>query len=356
LLVNSASLAFSFAIDADHLVNLGSGIQSPMKNPGKATPKILVVGSANSDLTIRVPRLPKPGETVTGGAFSTAPGGKGANQAVAAARAGGDVTLIARLGNDAFASQAIEGFARDGIHVELISRDPKIPTGVALIIVGANGENSIAVASGANAALSASIIRNAASAFRGASAVLVQLETPLGAVQAVAALARTHGVPLILNPAPARTIPDSLLRLVSILTPNQSEAAALAGRDVRDPDSAAEAATVLRRRGAKAVIITLGKLGALVVADGVSGLVPGFKVKPVDTTAAGDVFNGAFAVALGEGKPLLEAARFANGASAISVTRPGAQPSAPTRREIEQFLATRGVRPRKKNFRNTSTL
>jgi ribokinase len=303
-------------------------------------PKIVVVGSSNTDMIVNVPRIPHPGETVLGGEFTTAAGGKGANQAVAAARAGGDVTLIACVGGDMFGQRAVEGFARDGIHVEYVARSGCRPSGVALIFVSAEGQNSIAVASGANALLSPADVRRAAGAFEGASALLMQLETPLSTVAEAARVARRQGVAVILNPAPAQELPGELLRRVSILTPNESEASALSGITVRDEASAAKAAAKLRQRGAGAVIVTLGARGAF-VADAQTGqLVGGFRVKPVDTTAAGDVFNGALAVALGEGRSLLEAARFANAAAAISVTRRGAQPSAPTRREIERLLKT----------------
>jgi len=304
-------------------------------------PNILVVGSSNTDMIVKVPRIPRAGETVLGGAFSTAPGGKGANQAVAAARAGGEVTFIARVGDDMFGRRALEGFERDGIRVHLVARDPEQPSGVALIFVAADGQNSIAVAPGANAKLSAADVSRGARAFRRAGAVLVQLEIPLEAVAAAVELAARHNVRVILNPAPAQALPAGILRRVSILTPNEQEARALTGIAVRDEASAARAAAALRRRGVEAVIVTLGARGAFVACGRTRQRVPGFKVKPVDSTAAGDVFNGALAVALGEGRPLLEAVRFANAAAALSVTRLGAQPSAPTRAEIERFLAQR---------------
>ncbi len=301
-------------------------------------PKLLVIGSSNTDMIVKVPQIPRPGETVLGGEFSTAPGGKGANQAVGAARAGGDVTLIARVGDDMFGAQAMEGFQRDGIHVEHIVRDDRNPSGVALIFVAAGGQNSIAVAPGANAKLSPADVHRAAGVFPVASAVILQLETPLKTVTHATELAVHHRVPVILNPAPAQTLPGTLLEHVAFLTPNESEASLLTGIEVRDETSAAKAAAKLRQRGVDTVIITLGAQGAFVAGAEVRKLVPGFKVKAVDTTAAGDVFNGALAVALGEGRPLLEAVRFANAAAAISVTRLGAQPSAPTRAEIERFL------------------
>jgi ribokinase len=306
-------------------------------------PKILVVGSSNTDMIINVPRIPRPGETVLGGKFATAAGGKGANQAVAASRAGGNVTLIACVGGDMFGQQAVESFAKDCINTQYVSCIAQRPSGVALIVVSAEGQNSIAVAPGVNALLSPAHVRRAAGAFGGASALLMQLETPLRTVADAAKLARRHGVPVILNPAPARDLPGELLRCVAILTPNESEASALSGITVRDEGTAAKAAAKLRQRGASAVIVTLGSRGAFVADDQTNQLVRGFRVKAVDSTAAGDVFNGALAVALGEGKSLLDAARFANAAAAISVTRRGAQPSAPWRREIERLLKSPGA-------------
>ncbi|MDW8309728.1 MAG: ribokinase [Verrucomicrobiales bacterium] len=304
-------------------------------------PHIVVVGSSNTDLIVRVPRIPRPGETILGGRFTTAPGGKGANQAVAAARAGARVTLIARVGRDAFGSQALAGFVRDGIDVRFVRRDPDAPSGVALIFVAADGQNSIAVAGGANANLSVADVRRAQRAFAHARVLLLQLETPLPTVKAAAQLAARRGVRVVLNPAPARDLPDELLRRVSVLTPNEIEAAALSGVKVRDLASAEKAARRLLQRGVEAVIITLGARGALVSSAAGTERVKGFRVRAVDTTAAGDVFNGALAVALSEGRPLREAVRFANAAAAISVTRMGAQPSAPTRDEIERLLRTR---------------
>lgn len=289
-------------------------------------------------MVIRLDRIPRPGETLLGGEFITAAGGKGANQAVAAARAGGEVTLVARVGCDVFGDQAVAGFARDGINVDYVRRDPQVPSGVALIFVAKNGENSIAVAGGANGRLSPADIRKAQRALKAAAAVVMQLETPLAALQTAAELAARAGVPVILNPAPARPLPDRLLRLVSFITPNETEAELLTGVPVIDDDSAAKAAGRLLKRGVRNVILTLGRRGALVAGVDLRQRVPGFKVTAVDTTAAGDVFNGAFAVALGEGRPLLDAVRFANAAAAISVTRFGAQPSAPKRREIDRML------------------
>lgn len=303
-----------------------------------AAPAILVVGSANTDMILRLDQLPRPGETLLGGRFATAQGGKGANQAVAAARAGGRVTFVARLGSDPWGDRALEGYRGDGIDVGHVVRDAKEPSGTAFIFVARGGENCIGVAPGANAKLSAADVRNAAGAFRGADVLLTQLESPPAAVAAAARLAARHGVPVILNPAPARPVPDALLRLVSIITPNETEAGVLTGIRVRDEASAARAAECLLGRGAGAAVITLGARGAYVAAPGIRTLVPGFEVKAVDTTAAGDVFNGALAMALAGKRALPDAVRFANAAAALSVMRHGAQPSAPVRARIERLL------------------
>jgi ribokinase len=301
--------------------------------------RILVVGSSNTDMIIKMERIPKPGETIIGGEFASAAGGKGANQAVGAARAGGAVTLVARVGHDMFGDKAIAGFTADGINVDYVVRDRTSPSGVALIFVGQNGENSIAVASGANARLTPADVRKAKGAFRKASVLLLQLETPLDTVQAAAELAAAAGVCVILNPAPAQPLPDKLLRRVYLLTPNESEAELLTGISVDNVDSAAKAASALLARGAHNVIITMGARGALVAGADLRQMIPSFKIKAVDTTAAGDIFNGALALGLAEGRSLIEAARFASAAAAISVTRMGAQTSAPTRKEIDRLLA-----------------
>jgi ribokinase len=307
-------------------------------------PRIVVVGSSNTDMILQVSRLPRPGETVIGSAFSTAAGGKGANQAVAAARAGGDVTFLARVGSDSFGKQAIAGFVKDRIDVRFITRDPRQPSGVALIFVAANGQNSIGVASGANACLSAAHVKRAEAAFARSDMMLVQLETPLPTVMAAVRLAAKHGVPVILNPAPARPLPDSLLRQVSVLTPNESEAELLTGIRISSTAGLRRAAKRLRSRGARSVIITLGARGAFVSDATGERSVAGFKVKAVDTTAAGDIFNGALAVAMAEGRKLDDAVRFACATAALSVTRLGAQTSAPTRRAIETFLRDQKLR------------
>jgi ribokinase len=304
--------------------------------------RILVVGSSNTDMIVQLGKLPGPGETVIGGKFSTAPGGKGANQAVGAARAGGSVAFVGRVGADGFGASALANLGRDGIDVANVVRDRAAPSGVAFICVAKGGENLIAVASGANDRLTPADVRKAAVAFRSADILLVQLETPLATVIAAADLAAKAGVRVILNPAPARKLPAGLLRLVSILTPNEHEAELLTGIHVVDGPSARRAADALLKKGVGTVIVTLGKRGAFIACGGDYEWMEGFKVRAVDATAAGDIFNGALAVALGEGRALSAAVRFAQAAAAISVTRVGAQPSAPKRAEIERLLRRRG--------------
>jgi len=300
--------------------------------------RVLVVGSSNTDMIVRVPRIPRPGETILGAEFAMAAGGKGANQAVAAARAGGSVIFVARVGDDVFGERALAGFVADGIDARSVRRTPGAASGVALINVDERGENSISVASGANALLSEADVESAAGAFDEADIVLLQLESPLPAVETAVRMAGERGVPVVLNPAPARPLDDGLLRGVSVLTPNEHEAATLAGVEVESEGDMREAAARIRARGPRTVVITLGERGVYASSEGSEGLVPAFKVEPVDTTAAGDIFNGALAVALAEKRPLPEALRFAQAAAAISVTRPGAQPSAPTRAEILALL------------------
>jgi len=304
-------------------------------------PRIVVVGSSNTDFIIRLERIPKPGETILGGEFLNAAGGKGANQAVAAARAGGAVSFVARVGKDSLGDQALENFVADRIDVSRVIRDARAASGAALIFVARSGENSIAVASGANNNLTPADIRKARPLIERAKVVLMQLETPLDTVQTAARLGAAAGALVILNPAPARTLPGSLLKLVSILTPNESEAELLTGIQITNVASATRAAEKLRKRGVGTVVLTMGAAGALVCDSEGTELVPGIKVKAVDTTAAGDTFNGALAVALAEGQPFRQAVRFANAAAAISVTRVGAQPSAPSRKSVERFLKAR---------------
>jgi len=300
---------------------------------------ILVIGSSNTDLIIKMERIPKSGETILGGEFARTAGGKGANQAVGAARAGGSVSFIGRIGRDEFGDSALAGLAADGINVEHVVRDETSPSGIAFIFVGRQGENSIGVASGANAKLSPDDVRKARKIFGNVAVVILQLEVPLKTVAAAIKLAAAAGAKVILNPAPAQKLPASLLRQVYLLTPNENEAEILTGIPAGDEAGAARAAQSLLAWGVKNVIITMGARGAFVAAQGIRQFVPAHKMKAVDTTAAGDIFNGTLAVALAEGKSLLDAAHFAGAAAAISVTRFGAQASAPSRREIERLLA-----------------
>jgi len=300
-------------------------------------PHIVVVGSSNTDLVVRAAHLPAPGETVLGGTFLTAHGGKGANQAVAAARLGGHVTFVARLGTDSFGDAAAEHFRSEGIDTRFLIRDPDAPTGVALIGVDeSTGENAIIVASGANARLNVSDVAHASEAIRSAAVLVCQLESPLDTVYAAMRTADAAGVPVILNPAPAQPLPDEILALVTVLTPNQGEAALLAGVTGSSPT---EAAHSLLGRGVRSVVVTLGAAGALLVdGEGERHIAGHHFENVIDTTAAGDCFTGALAVAIGEGHNLEYAVRFANAAAAISVTRLGAQPSLPMRAEVEELI------------------
>lgn len=300
--------------------------------------KIVVVGSSNTDMIIKTAKIPRPGETVLGGEFFMAAGGKGANQAVAAARAGGEVVFIARVGDDMFGKKQVDGLIRDGINVEYVVTDKEAPSGVALICVAPDGENSIAVASGANARLNADDVRRAKQAVSSASILLMQLETPLEAVKEAAEIASAAGVPVILNPAPAQPLGDDILKHVTYLTPNETEAELLTGITIIKKSDLAKAAEALLSKGIKAVLITLGAQGVYIATKENKELIPAFRVKAVDATAAGDVFNGALALALAELKALPEAVRFTNAAAALSTTKIGAQPSIPFRKEIEDLL------------------
>ncbi|HVU94390.1 MAG TPA: ribokinase [Puia sp.] len=300
--------------------------------------KILVIGSSNTDMVAKTTHLPVPGETVLGGDFLMAPGGKGANQAVAAARMGGNVTFIAKLGNDIFGKQAITQYAQENIDTKHIVTDPAHPSGIALITVDAHGENCIVVASGANAHLTPHDIQKAEKEMGNASCILMQLEIPLETVQYVVKKAVEKNIPVILNPAPAQPLPDELLKQIHILTPNQKEAEMLTGIPVIDKPAAEAAAKALAEKGVHTVIITLGKSGALILDQGQIEWVPAPEVHAVDTTAAGDVFCGSLAVALSEKHSVKESVIFACTAAALSVTKMGAQTSAPSRREVTAFL------------------
>jgi len=303
------------------------------------SPKILVVGSANTDFIVQVPQIPVKGETVLGGVFHTAKGGKGANQAVAAARLGADVTLIARLGTDNLGNEAVAAYREEGVCTDFIARDAETPSGVALILVSKTGENIIAVAPGANDELSPQDVFQAESAIKEADCLLVQLEIPMETVLAAATVASRHKVRVILNPAPASKIPPELFRVVDILTPNEKEAVGMLG-DSYPPDNTNLLSNLERKTGVKDIIVTLGEKGACVYSNGQETQVSAFQVTPIDTTACGDAFNGALAVALGRGQSLLQAVRYANAAGAIAATKLGAQPSLPTVKEVEVLMAS----------------
>jgi ribokinase len=301
--------------------------------------RITVVGSLNMDLLIRAPRIPGPGETIIGSEFHTVPGGKGANQAVAAARLGAQVSMVGRVGEDAFGQALLQNLEGDGIDHTNVTEDQDAATGVALIVVDDSGENSIVVASGANMRLSPADVDEAEATIANASALLLQLESPLETVIRAAELARAHGVPTILNPAPARPLPARLPTLIDALVPNETETALLSEMDTTDLSGAKAAARKLRQTGVGTVILTLGEQGALLAGEDTSKVFPAFDVTPVDTTAAGDAFVAGFAVALAEGKPMAEAVRWGNAAGALSVTKLGAQQSLPTRLALEMLLA-----------------
>ena len=285
-------------------------------------------------MVIKADRLPIPGETVIGGTFLMNAGGKGANQAVAAARQGGKVTFISKTGNDVFGKQSVELYNSEGINTDFIFSDPKNPSGVALIMVDSHGENCIAVASGANGNLTPADIEKAKAEIETADFVLMQLEIPIETVEYAAALAYKKAIPVILNPAPARTLSDKLLKCLYLVTPNETEAEILSGIKVFDWESAKQAANVISAKGVENVVITMGSMGAFIKERDQYYAVEASKVKAVDTTAAGDCFSGTLCVGLSEGKSILEAVKTASKVSAITVTRMGAQSSIPYRNEM----------------------
>jgi ribokinase len=301
--------------------------------------RICVVGSANVDLTFRTPRLPRPGETLAGHAFHLGMGGKGANQAVAAARLGAQVSLIACVGNDAFGQESLRRYLAEGLDTRFVRADDKRPTGTAAIIVDDQAENCIIVVAGANAGLSPEDVRSAAAAIQNADVLLCQLETPLDAMLEAFRLARAAGVRTVLTPAPATELPAELLGLCDICVPNKTEIERLTGLTVGSIDDAEIAARKLRQRGVGIAVVTMGADGALLLDDDGATHIPAVRVEAVDPTGAGDSFTAALAVSLTEGLSLREAARRASVVAALTVTRIGTQAAFPTRAEVEAWLA-----------------
>lgn len=305
----------------------------------KTAGNLVVLGSINADHILNLETFPTPGETVTGNQYQVAFGGKGANQAVAAGRSGANIAFIACTGDDDTGERVRKQLASDNIDVSPVSVVEGESTGVALIFVNAEGENVIGIHAGANAALTTERVEAQRAIISGADALLMQLESPVESVLAAAKIAHENHTTVVLNPAPARVLSDELLALVDIITPNETEAEKLTGIRVENDDDAARAAGALHDKGIGTVIITLGSRGVWVSANGEGRRVPGFKVKAIDTIAAGDTFNGALVTALLEGRAMDEAIRFAHAAAAIAVTRKGAQPSVPWRKEIDEFLS-----------------
>jgi ribokinase len=302
---------------------------------------IVVVGSSNVDLVMKMDRLPRKGETVTDATFAQVFGGKGANQAVAAARAGGRVTFVSCVGDDAYGEQVIASLRGDGIDTRHVCAEAGVATGTALIMIGGDGDNCISVAPGANYRLTPAHVEQAREAIAASSCVVCQCEILPETLVRTVEIAHALGKPAILNLAPARAVDDATLARLAVLAVNETEAEFLTGRPVETDADVAAAASALLARGPKAVLLTLGARGAYAASGTLREHVPAFPAEAVDTTAAGDVHCGAFAVAIVEGRPLVEAVRFANAAAAIAVTRLGAPPSAPRREEIEARLASR---------------
>lgn len=296
--------------------------------------KILIIGSTNMDMVVKTKHIPAPGETVLAGSFFMNPGGKGANQAVAAARLGGNTVFISKVGNDVFGKQSSQLFDEEGINTRYLLSDDELPSGVALITVDQRGENSIVVAPGANGNLFPGHLEEALDEIANADIILMQLEIPMETVNFVAKYATSKNITVILDPAPANDLSAELLSHINIITPNQTEAEMLSGIKVHDIESAKKAAEAIYARGVTHVIVTMGPLGAVVCSEGKIHVIIAPQVEALDTTAAGDVFNGGLAVALGEGKTLVEAVCFGCLAAAVSVTRLGAQSSIPYRNEI----------------------
>lgn len=303
--------------------------------------QIVVVGSINMDLVARMSRLPRPGETLHGDDFRTIPGGKGANQAVAAARLGAIVTMIGRVGDDGFGVELLQSLKQYGVRTQFVQKTENCPSGVAVINVETSGANAIVVIAGANGQLTPSDVEGCASVIESADVVIVQLETPVETVMAAVRTARKYHVRTILDPAPAPAVslPEEL-QTVDYISPNQTEAEALTGIVVNDLSSAERAAKVLSDRGARHVVMKLGELGAFVYSDGTGTHVPATKAAIIDTTAAGDAFTAGLAVGLAEGRSPAEAARLGCAAGTLACTVFGAQPAMPTREQVDRFLDT----------------
>ena len=303
----------------------------------KESKLIVVVGSSNTDMVISADTFPRPGETLIGHDFMINHGGKGANQAVAATRMGGKVAFIAKLGNDTFSNDTFRMLEREGMDVSHVTQTTACNSGVAVITINSQAENSIIVYGGANDLLSEADIEDAEPLLKDATILLMQLETPLPTLVKAASMAKQHGAYVVLNPAPAPKgpLPHELMKHVDLLIPNETEASTISGIDISNDESAQQAMNQMMKLGVKDVIITVGSRGVLTIENGQLIRVPAFEAKAVDTTAAGDTFCGALCVALSEGKPLKEAIRFGNRASSITVTRKGAQKSIPYRREVE---------------------
>lgn len=302
---------------------------------------VVVVGKANVDYLVRGPRLPGPGQSVTGDAFQEAAGGKGANQAVGAARLGAKVALVARVGRDTRGDTVIAALHGAGVETRFVTRDPLEPTGVGLCQVGASGEKQILSAAGANARLTAACVREAAEALSATRVVLCQLGVPLEAVIEAVRIARGAGALVILDPGPPAPVPDALIAQLDLIRPNTSEARALTGVEVCDRRTAREAASDLLRRGAKSVAVQAGEHGDVLLSRDFELWLPRFEVKRLDATGAGDAFASAFAVCLAEGRPLEEAGPFASAAAALATTVLGAQASLPRRAAVLELLARR---------------
>ena len=307
----------------------------------KSKPKVVVVGSFMMDLVVKAERRPRKGETLIGDEFGMFIGGKGTNQAIAAARLGAQVHMVGRLGTDLFGDMFISALDKDGINTQFIARDPEVGTGVGTPVIDAQGDNSIIIIPRANMRLSIEDVNKAEEAISEADVLLLQLEVPIPSSQRAAEIARVGGATVILNPAPARELPDDFLRYIDIITPNETETEMLTGVEVTDQSGAERAAKNLLDKGMSAVVLTLGERGALLLTQETTKAIPAYKVEVVDTTAAGDAFCGALATTIAKDEPLEQAVASANAAGAIAVTIMGAEPSMPAQQQLEQFLKER---------------